>query len=698
MNMYYETNEAPERRFTIGQLNEMYHLADNADSQLFQEMRSNVLLTAGDQYFRKGLRDWTRYRSTINNNEDVRIKVTKNHLSVIVKRYVNSITTYTPGIHVQPKNQAEIHDQKKAELHQAIWSDARARHDVDNLFTELCNDFVEIGECHLYIYWDPNKGPLTGYEPMLDDMGHPMMDELGQPMPNRAKPVAAGDFCFDRIYGFNILRQPEAESFEQSEYMIVRKMASINNLKKVYAKDPDKLAFIQQSGNRTFRIFDGVTGAFRDARETECMLRCFYWRPCVSLPRGWYSISTEMGILEEGELPFGVWPLVSQRLEQIATTPRGRSIIKQLRPYQAEINRAGSKIAEHQITLGDDKLVFQGNAKISSGGFLPGVRGVSVNGAQPIHLPGRTGEQYFQYVNDMIGELYRVADLEYNELSSESGQTDPYTLLFKSASQRKRFRRYTDRFSYFQKKAVETYFKLAKKYMPEDQVILAIGKTEQVNIAEFKTSDEAGWHLQIEPSNDDVETRLGKQIIMSQILQYAGGQIPPEAIGQVIRAMPYANVEQAVDTLTLNYDSSQNLILALDRGEAPYLSQYDDPVYIMSRLTGRMRKSDFRFLPQEVQAAYAQVMQQYAQLEAQKRQQVDMANAGMIPDTGPMVKADVYTQDPSDPSKVTRATIPQDALQWLIDRLAKQGVVVMPERQLPLGAQAEISQGGMVNG
>ncbi len=33
-------------------------------------------------------------------------------------------------------------------------------------------------------------------------------------------------------------------------------------------------------------------------------------------------------------------------------------LVKQLRPYQEEINRAASKIAEHQRTLGDDRLLL----------------------------------------------------------------------------------------------------------------------------------------------------------------------------------------------------------------------------------------------------------------------------------------------------------------------------------------------------
>jgi hypothetical protein len=106
-----------------------------------------------------------------------------------------------------------------------------------------------------------------------------------------------------------------------------------------------------------------------------------------------------------------------------------------MRPYQAEINRTASKIAEHQITLGDDKLILTNGSKVTSGNSIPGIRTVNVTGKEPTVLEGRDGSQFVPYMESQINELYKVMMVD-EDSEQQQGPLDPHALLFRAASQK----------------------------------------------------------------------------------------------------------------------------------------------------------------------------------------------------------------------------------------------------------------------
>ena len=679
----------------ISELNAEYQEADSIDKGIFAEQRSNVLLVAGDHYTKRYSNFWGRIREDSKISGDVRIRLTMNHTGRIVKRYSNSILSYSPGTSIKPKNQKELKDQKVAQINQKLWQDAKDRHDFDELRGEFADDFCEIGEVHGYIHWDPSAGPMRGYEQLVIN-GEPQfsVDELGNPVPvnDESKPVYAGDFVFDRLLGFNLLRNPEAQKFSKTKYLIYREMADIKELKKVYANDPEKLKFIQQSSEKTFKIFEVDGGGYRMSDETEVMIRTHVYRPSVLYPKGKFIICTDTGILEEGDLPFGEFPIISECMEKIQTSCRGRSIVKQIRPYQGEINRAASKQAEHQMTLGDDKLIVTGSMKVSDGGTLPGVRVVKVApGSQPVVMEGRSGAQFVEYVNGKISEMYEIVDMQYLEV--EKGENEPMALLFKSGKQRQKFARYTRRFQNFLIRFTRLYLRLAKHYIDEKMFEEIVGPDELVNFAEFKNSTDLSFQVVIESSNDDLEEKMGRQIVMNTILQYASAQLTPEMIGEVIKAMPYANVDKITSVLTLNSDTAENMILALDRGEQAQPSVYDDAPYMINRLTRRVRESDFKLLRPEIQQAYMQIIQEYDQIEAGKRRELQMAESQLIPMGGAKVKVDYYINpDPNNPTKTQRATVPAQSIEWLLEKLNMQGAMLTEQEMIPPEEQIKIAQ------
>jgi hypothetical protein len=274
------------------------------------------------------------------------------------------------------------------------------------------------------------------------------------------------------------------------------------------------------------------------------------------------------------------------------------------------------------------------------------------------------------------------------------GELDPLALLFRSASQKRKFSRYVKRFEQFLIDVATLYMKLAKIHMPDDSIIMAIGKKEAVNISEFKNADDMGYQVTVEPMSDDIETKLGKHIALNQALQYVGSKLDREDIGKILRAMPYGNFEESFSDLTMDHDSATNMILAIDRGQVPELNQYDNAAYMIKRLVARTRQADFKQLPNETQYTYGYVIGQYQNIETKRLADIQAGEAGFIPTGGYMVTCDLYVSDPSDTTgvKTRRARIPYEALSWLIKKLETQGQSLDELEKMNQGMVAQMAQ------
>lgn len=661
----------------LADLNICYNEAEQVDREDFAEKRSNVQLVAGEHYKKSKLTTQlsTRIRNASNRTDDQKLRITKNHIFRLANHYVESILSTSPDVKCVPYNKGEMQDQKDAELNDSVWKDIKHRHRIKEKIRQWAEDFVHLGECAVKVSWDPMKGELLGYRPRKEDTtSEYARDENGELMPDHGQPVYSGDWDFERIYGFNLLRSPAVDSMEESPYLIVRKLVDTKELKLKYADDEEKLRFITESAKDNFVIFDTERGRM-DKSKGRTLVRYHYYRPCAEYPRGYYYIATEDGILEQDELPFGIFPIVWRGFDENPTVPRGKSVIKRARPFQAEINRAISQQATHHVTLGSDKIIYQAGTKLSPGALLPGVRGITYQGAAPTILPGRAGEQFTAYIESQIQDMYRACGAEELwETNPESAQQDPWAKLFANYKQRRKYAKYGEKFEQFLIDVADLTLKLARHYLDDQALIRAAGTSELINVPEFKNSPTTTWDFKVEAQSEDLETLMGKQLSAIHTMQYVGKQLDKDSIGQLIRSMPFGNLEEGFEDLTLDYDNAQNLILALDRGQPMPVSEFDNADYMAKRLIHRMRKPDFRFKPPEIQQLYKMTLDGYHQELAKQEEKIQAAKNEYIPTDGPMVGVDMYVENEDPTKEPKRARLPSRAIEWLVDVMKKQGM------------------------
>lgn len=684
-------------KMKVSELNALYQEGQAVDAELFAEMRTNALLVSGLHYTKRGTRFWNRIRNYQKLTGDFKLRLTKNHIQKITKTIANNILTNAPGVMVSPKNPNELADKKAAELSNAVWEDLKIRQNFKDKNHQWVQDFVDLGECICKVSWNNSKGDFLGYEQAVDpDTGDLVYDvnEAGDPVPVASKkPVFSGDLELERIYGFNLLRAPEAKSFDECEWFCYRKMVSVKELKKMFAGDDEesqrKQGYIQESQDDTYIVFDAVEGQYASSKG-QVMVREWFFRPSPKYPKGYFYITTQAGILHEGELPDGEFPLVVCSWDNIPTTPRGRSIVKQLRPYQVEINRCASKIAETQVTLGDDKLLIQSGSKLTQGGTLPGIRAVGYTGVTPTVMAGRSGDQYVQTMEMNIREMYEIANVSdpFSNPDQKAPKGDAYTMLFAAMRDKKRYSLYAEKYERFIQQVCKKALKLLRFYYDESRIVPVVGRAEMVNISEFKNSRDMHYQIKLEPQTEDMETKMGRTLQFNQILQYAGQNLDQEGLGKLIRHMPYANVEGAFDDLTMDYDNATNDILSLDRGVYRPAKKLDNHEYVVKRLNHRMKQADYEHLPQMIKMLYEKKLAEHEQKLQEQVQAAQQAGAGFIPSGGAGVRMDYYVADGKGGSK--RATVPQEAITWLLEKLAAQGSTQEMLERIPEQSQANL--------
>ena len=658
----------------ISQLRRMYDSACEVDKALFAEQRTNIKLRNGDHYN-------TTTRKIINNmrskgiiNNDQKIRITKNHVFRITDEYINHVLSANPSVEAAPYNASELQDVKDAEMCNSVIKWVKATNTWNEKRHDLIHNTNVIGETYTTVNFDYDKGRVVG------------TNEDGTDMMN-------GEIVIKERFAYDTKRDPDAKSFRDCRYVMFDTLMDRDEAVKLVSKHrPEKASSLMnaQEGD-TITIFDNNTGKYQQENGKVLIIEMFV-RPCSQYPKGKFLMFTKEFEIFRADLPLGLFTVYQSGFSKITSTPRYAAITRVIRPYQTEINRASSKMAEHQITLGDDKIITQNGGKIRSSSKEAGIRVLSVDGGSPTVLAGRTGAQYLEYVSNELAGMYQAAGVQH--LLDNSNQAgDPFLLLFQTMKQKAKFVNYMDNYANFEKAMFTDIIKLCKHYLDDTHLIKIMGKKEAVNIAEFKDIDDDSLDITVENSNGDIETKFGKVLTITQIMQYAGSSMTPEQLGTLIKQLPYGNNEEIFNPLTLNYDTATNIILAMDRGEQPYIPQYADIDFMLKAISGRTVKGDFSLLPPQVQQQYIALIQQLEQVKSGQLLQAQQAAQGMIPAGGFLTTVNASWKNPTS-GKVERIKIPSDAIGWLAQKLTQQGAFAQelqgqaPQVQAEIGTQA----------
>jgi hypothetical protein len=343
--------------------------------------------------------------------------------------------------------------------------------------------------------------------------------------------------------------------------------------------------------------------------------------------------------------------------------------------------------------MSGDKFITQKGSTIRQAPALPGT-GTSVFeyiGQKPDFVQGSAGEQFLAQSQAELNEMYAFAGLRDEEI--DKMPTEAMATLFRSVSQKAKFDLTTKKYEDFVVRFCQTTLELAKVYYTDEMLAAAVGSNEIVNIAEFRSSDPLRYRVKVEPQGDDANTIMGKSLQITQILQYAGQYLDKDSIGVLARNLPYLNKEPIFKEFTLKSDITNNIILALNRGEWVELYDRDPNDYIIPRLIARTLEPDFRTLHPLFQEMFRYQIMQREAMEQQKIKLQSMAESGAVPTSGDVVRVNMY--EIGEDGQPHRIWLPSEAVKWLKDKLDQQGVAQQILAQMDPSTVANIGRANL---
>lgn len=641
----------------LSKLNTLYTEADSADKAIFAEQRSNCLLYIGQHYQKQDSALGSFIRGAKNIPQEKKLRLTKNHIGAICDRLINStVTGQNPSVSIQARHKMEIQDKKAADIASGVWSRIKAHNKIEDQVAEFAFDFVVHGEMAAFVHFDQTKGDYLGMADVIDGDTNEVIDK---------KPKFSGEIITRRLESFNLLRDPTAKSWHTSPYVIYREMAELEHLKLI-VDDPEKVSKLNTSADETFVVFDAQKGSYTQSGKDKVLVKHIFYRQCEKYPEGYYYLYSSDVIIAEGTLN-GVFPIVFRPYSSVTTSPRGYSIIKRLRPCQAEINRIASTIAMSQVYFRDRMILLNGT-KIANAGTMAGAVMMRVNGTSPQIQQGQSGEKYLPMLDNQISEMYQLALLQQEEEEKVSN-TDAMAMLYRSSKEKKKFSQKSAVFDSFLREICEVALETAKLFYTDEHLVPSVDRKDYINIEEFKNITKMDYSVEVKSGTADIESTLGQQLAIQHAIQYSQN-LSPEQSAILMANMPYLKDSDIAQEITADYRAKEDVFASIERGQAVEVLNYDNHKYFIKCISNRMKESSFRFLDPMIQQIYRDRLAQHEQIEADNAEKVRRAQSGFIPAGGALIPVQLY-MDPKNASK--RIRLPHDALVDLYKKLNEQG-------------------------
>ena len=654
---------------TSDDLKRLVYQSARHDKPYAAEVRRNLRAVNGLFYTNRNQNenrygDGGRLPNILNNidNSEQRVQISLNQITRVSEFFQALIISHAPIGKAYGANKDERQDIKAAEISNHVLDHINQICNFPALRDQIGETFINAGEGACKIYFDPDKGHLV------------RTDENG-------RGIFSGDITMEPILPFNLLMDPMVDSPDESKWFAIKKIIHVNDLKNLIGPEKFeelKLEFRNVDGtpelNREgFRVLD----TSMEVAELNNHLIMFevYFRPCPDYPMGAYFYVCENQILFSGELPGGIFPICIGRCHIIPTSPRGRAgFINRAIPYQANFNRAHSKMVEIQAALGDTKILVQNGSTIGADSIMaPGVRAftfeTSAPGEAPVVLEERTGESYISYIKELkmsMDESLSIRDF----VGSQGSESDKIMSIAVASLKHKR--RYAPIINRFDKLVVDiqnTALELARHHYEDGKIIKMAGRQEAVNISEFKGVDRNTFSINIKPSVEDADSSLLKSLEVRDAFQYIQDDSVDKAA--LLKELPFLSKMTSVNSLSNKSKTAENKILALDRGEKVTPIKYEDYKYILDKLIVRVSEPDYKFLDQSIKDNYAEAINLYQDMIAETERRAKMAEKGPYTTSGPMDKLPIWIKDPQT-GKVIQMRAPTMAIYEFAQALEEQ--------------------------
>ena len=224
-----------------------------------------------------------------------------------------------------------------------------------------------------------------------------------------------------------------------------------------------------------------------------------------------------------------------------------------------------------------------------------------------------------------------------------------------------------------------------------------MGNCKAINLQEFKNTKPLSYQIKVEEQAEDITSKLGRQLALNHLIQYAGNTMDPKQIALIAKDMPFLNENSMIKKLSLDYDNAENDMLSIERGILPFVSPYADNKIFIDVVTHRMKQADFQLLAPNIRQMYSDYLEIHENQVKKKTDSEQAAKDGFIPTGGTLITVSMHVPDPSSQSGTRQVRFPYESVMWLLKRLESQGSSLKDLENMNQGAVADMYPGGQAS-
>lgn len=628
----------------VGELQKLYRQSEQARERFIADWYLNSAFYVGQQwlYWNRGRLDKPRlaqWRETVVDN---RIQ------PVVLSRVARKVKT-KPTFVCTPRT-ADEQDIEATEIgNQQLEADWKHLELQRKLFRALL--WADItGAGFWKIYWDATKGESNNFifdgENPVYHQGTPLASEGVGDVPAEmigenwtSKPVAQGDICVEIDSPFELYPDPLAQSFDEAEWIIEKKVRSLNYVKEKYNFDAmaDTNAPL---GPVESRIFASMVYAGNEADYRGVSVYEYWCKPNHEHPKGKRCVWANDQVLYEEEAPFDTFPYV---MFSGITVP-GRfwptSLVTQLRGPQTELNKVRSQIAENGARIGNPSLLTSRHANVKYTG-LPGERvyyDSTVQDAVPSYLQPPDMPVYVrEEIERIVDSISEISGLhEVSKAQVPTGVTAASAINLLMEADDTRIGPEIQDMERGLEQAGQKILRLRAQFNTDERMIRIAGEDGFWDIAPFRGSMlRENTDVEVQAGSGMPRSKAAKQAAMTELLntlaQY-GIQLDPRDLRRFAKEYEVGGLDKLFEGLNATEQQIQRENRQLATGtEVPIKDWDDDQAHIEGHDEFRM-SSRYEKMPPPLQQlfdghvtahrqrAVAMVEQQMAQ-QAQEQQQ-----------------------------------------------------------------------------
>ncbi len=231
-------------------------------------------------------------------------------------------------------------------------------HRVNDYLKQCAEDALWAGEGFIYKGWNPNLGEEVAPD-MNTDSGAPEMD----PATGQQKVLHVGDWEFENLTTLDIIRDVDVLSYQQLEWVIVRRFENKWNLVVQYPQFKD--AIMRASWALTDRRNSKFGYSAANHRDLVPTFE-FFHNKTVAVPNGRQTKFLDADtVLFDGPLAYSARPVYRCAYAELRNNPFGWTVGFSLLPLAEANNRLTSTLLTNVATFGVTRVLNPRGANIS---------------------------------------------------------------------------------------------------------------------------------------------------------------------------------------------------------------------------------------------------------------------------------------------------------------------------------------------